>query len=109
MSFAVVSVIFGDGTVASVLYVGVGSRIVMPGVLRRDLALASLIWRTRLWFIVVVALSHSVCLVVMDVGMLGLVYCGVGAGTVSPGVYVHDIALAALTWRTGPWFLVAVA
>ena len=49
------------------------------------------------------------CLVVMDVGMLGLVYRGVGAGTVSPGVYVHDIALAALTWRTGPWFLVAVA
>ena len=48
-------------------------------------------------------------LVVMDVGMLGLFYRGVGAGTVAPGVSGHDIALAESTWRTGSWFLVAVA
>ena len=86
MSFAAVSVIFGDGTVASVLYVGVGSRIVMPGVLRQDLALNALIWRNGPWFIVVVAWSCSVWLVVMDVGMVGLIYCGIGAITVAPGV-----------------------
>ena len=32
-----------------------------------------------------------------------------GAGTVEPGVLVHDIALTALVWITGPWFIVAVA
>ena len=45
------------------------------------------------------------CLVVMDVGMLGLVYRGVGAGTVSPGVYVHNISLAALTGEPDLGFL----
>ena len=44
----------------------------------------------------------------MNLGMLGMVYHGVGAGTVAPGVLVRDIALAASTWRTGPWFLVTV-
>ena len=44
----------------------------------------------------------------MDVGMLGLVYCGVGAGTVMPGVSGCDIALVVLTWRTVTWFLVIV-
>ena len=45
----------------------------------------------------------------MDEGMLGLMYRGVGAGTVAPGVLGRDIVLAASIWRTGPWFLVAVA
>ena len=48
-------------------------------------------------------------MVVMDLGILGLVYCGVGAVTVAPGISVRNIALAASTWRTGPWFLVEVA
>ena len=41
--FTVVSVIVGSGTVASVLYLGVGYGTVAPGVLGRDLALAALI------------------------------------------------------------------
>ena len=44
----------------------------------------------------------------MDVGMLGLVYCGVGSGTVAPGVSGYNIALDTLTWRTRPRFLVEV-
>ena len=48
-------------------------------------------------------------MVVIDVVMLGLVYCGVGAGTVAPGVSGCDITLDTSTWRTGPWFIVAVA
>ena len=35
-------------------------------------------------------------------------YLGVGARTIVPGVSGRDIALAALIWRTGPWFIVAV-
>ena len=90
---------------ASVLYLGVGAGIVTPGVLGRDLVLALSICRTGLWFIDALDYICSVWLVVMYVGMLGLVYCGVGAGTVAPGVLGHDIALAASTWRTGPWFI----
>ena len=108
-SFAVVFIIVGDGTVASIIYIGVGDRIVMPRVLGRDLALASLIWRNGIWFIVVVDCSPSVWVVLLDVGMLGLVYCGFGSGTVMTGVLGRDIALTTSTWRTGPWFLVAVA
>ena len=44
-----------------------------------------------------------------DIGMLGLIYCGVGYGIVAPGVLGRNMALSASTWRTGPWFLVAVA
>ena len=43
-----------------------------------------------------------------DIGMLGLIYCGVVARTVAPRVLGRNIALAMLTWRTGLWFLVAV-
>ena len=80
----------------------------MPGILGCDLALAASIWRTRSWFLVAVAWSHIVLVVVMDVCMLGLIYCGVGARTVTPGVLGHDIALATSIWRNGTWFLVAV-
>ena len=36
-SVAVVSVIAGAGTVMSVLYLGVGAKLVVPGVLGRDI------------------------------------------------------------------------
>ena len=104
----VVYFIVRSGTVVSVLYLGVG-RFFTSGVLGRNLALASSIWRNKLWFIFMVDWSSSVWVVMMDVGMLELVYLGVGAGTVAPGVLGRDIALSASTWRTGPWFLVAVA
>ena len=94
---------------AYILYLCVGSVIFTPGLLGRDLVLVFSIWRTGLWFIDVLGYSCSVWLVVMDVGILGLVYCGVRAGTVAPGVLGHNIALAASTWRTGPWFLEVVA
>ena len=81
----------------------------MPGVLGRDITLAALIWRTGTWFLVVVDWSNILWVVVMDVGMLGLILCGVVAGTVAPGISGGDIALAASIWRTGTWFLVAVA
>ena len=45
----------------------------------------------------------------MDLGVLGLIYCGIRAGTVAPGVSGSDITLSVLIWRTGPWFFVAVA
>ena len=108
-SFVVVSVIVGVGTVASVLHFGAGARIVTPGVLGCDLALASSIWRTGIWFIVAVAWSCSVWVVVTNVGILGLVYRDVGDGTVMPGVLGCDIVLSVSTWRTGRWILVAVA
>ena len=44
----------------------------------------------------------------MDVGMLGLIYRGVGDGTIAPGVSCRNIMLATSTSRNGPWFLVAV-
>ena len=91
--FAVVYIIVRTGNVASVLYLGVGPKIVTPGVLGRNLSLAALIWRTKLLFIVAVAWSRSVWVVVMDVGILGLFYCGVGAGTVVPWVLGRNIAL----------------
>ena len=76
-SFAVVSVIVRSGTVVSVLYLGFGAGIVTPEVSVRNMVLSASIWRTELWFIVVVAWSHSVWVVVMDVGILGLIYCGI--------------------------------
>ena len=72
-SFTVVSVIVGDGTLVSVIYLGVEAGNIMYGVLGRNIALALLIWRTRLCFIVALAWSRSVWMVVMYVGMLGLV------------------------------------
>ena len=108
-SFALVFVISGARTIVSILYLGVVSKIVMPGVLGSDFTLVASIWRTGAWFIVAVACSHSVWLVVMDADMSGLIYCGVRSETVAPGVSCCNIALAVSTWRTGPWFIVEVA
>ena len=107
-SFAEVSTIVGARTVKSVLYLGVRSGNFKPGVSGHDIALAASIWRTRPWFLVVLSWGHSVWLVVMDVGMLELIYCCVRARTVAPGVSGHDIMLAASIWRNGTWFLVEV-
>ena len=63
--------------------------------LKSDITLAALIWRTVYWFLVAVAWDHSVWVAVIVVGMLGLIYRGVRAGTVAPGVSGRDIALAA--------------
>ena len=59
-SFAIVYVISGAGTVASVLYLGMVAGTVAPGVSVINIALAVSIWRTGPWFIVAVAWSHSV-------------------------------------------------
>ena len=109
VSFAVVSIIVRSGTVASILYLGVRAENFTPGVSGHDLTLAVLIFITGTWFIVSVVWSRSVWVVVKDVGMLGLIYRGTKAGTVAPGVLGCNVALAASTWRTGTWFLVAVA
>ena len=45
----------------------------------------------------------------MEVGMLGLIYNGVGSRTVESGVFGRNILLVASICRTGPWFLVVVA
>ena len=68
----VVYIIYGARTVASVLYLGIGSGTMALCVLGQNIALAAPIWRIRHWFLVVVARSHSVGVVVMDVGMLGV-------------------------------------
>ena len=60
------------------IYRGVGDRTVVSGFSGRDIALVVLTWRTGPWFLVVVDWSHSVWVVVMDVGMLGLVLFRVG-------------------------------
>ena len=39
---------------------------------------------------------------------VGLIYCGIRARNVEPGVSGHDISLAVSIWRTWPWFLIAV-
>ena len=71
-SFALVPCIVGVSTVAPVLYTGVRSVDVAPGVSGRNIALVMLIWINGPWFLVEVSWSHSVWVVVMDVGMLGL-------------------------------------
>ena len=96
----VVYIFVRAGTIASILYTGVGARTVAPGVSGRDIVLAASIWIIGPWFLVVVYWIHSVWVVVMDVGMLGLIYCGVGARTVETGVSGRDILLAALICRT---------
>ena len=45
----------------------------------------------------------------MDVGMLGLIYCGVRERTVGPEVLGRNISLDAEVLRNVPRFLVAVA
>ena len=92
--FAVASIVVGSGTVASVLYLGVGSGTVVHGVLGCDIALVASIFRTRPLFLVAMAWIHSVWVVIMDMGMLAFIYCNVGAGTVAPGVLGRDITFA---------------
>ena len=53
-------------------------KTVAPGVSGSDITLAASIWRTATWFIVAVALIHSVWLVVVDVGVFGLMLGWVG-------------------------------
>ena len=106
--FAVVSVIVRAGTVASVIYLGIGARTIETGVSVCNIALAASIWRTGNWFIVTVAWGHSVWVVVIDVIMLGLIYCGVRAGTVATRVLGRGITLDASSCRTRPWFIVTV-
>ena len=60
------------------IYCGFGYRTVEPNILGRNNSLAASIWRTRPLFLVEVAWSHSVWVVVMDVGMLGLMLVRVG-------------------------------
>ena len=107
-SFGVVSVIVGARTVTSVFYLGVRAGTVTPELSGRDITLAASICRILPWFLVEVDWSHSVCVVVRDVVMLGLIYRGVIAITVNPGVSGRDILLATSSWRTGPCFFVAV-
>ena len=99
-SFVVVSSIIRDRTVTSVIYLGVISRNIAPGVLGRDIALATPIWRIGTWFLVTLAWSHSVWVVVIDVGMLGLIYHGTGARTCKPGILGSNILFDVLIWRT---------
>ena len=61
------------------------------------------------WFIVAVSCSCSVLVVLMDLGMLGLIYFAAGSGTVVTGFLCCYITLVMMTWRTRPWFLVAMA
>ena len=70
------SVIFRTGTVASILYFGSRAGNVACGISGRDIALSASMWRIGTWFLVAVVWSHSVWVVLMDVGMLGLIYRG---------------------------------
>ena len=108
-SFVVVSAIFRAITVAYVLYLGVGSGTVAPGVLVCNIALDTLIWRIGTWCLVAVAWSNIVWVVVMDVCILGLGYRGIRARNFEPRVLGRNILLATSIWRTGPWFLVEAA
>ena len=65
-----------------------------------DITFSVSIWRTGPWFLVEVAWNHNVRVARVDLGMLGLIYCGVRARTVAPGVSGRDIALPASIWRT---------
>ena len=50
----------------------------MHGFSVRNIAVDASIWRTGPWFLVAVAWRHSVWVMVMDVGMLGLMLVSVG-------------------------------
>ena len=95
-SFEIAYIVVGARTIESILYLGVGYGIVVYGVSGRDIALYALIWRTRIQFIVAVAWSRSVCVMMMDVGMLGLMCRLVRDGTVAPEVSGCNIALVVL-------------
>ena len=85
---------------AYVLYLGIRAGTVKPGVSGRNITLAEYIWKIRRWFIVEMAWCHIVWEVVTDVGLLGLIYLGVGSRTVKYGVFVREIFLATLISRT---------
>ena len=61
-----------DVVMLGLIYRGIGSRTVEPGISGCDILLAALICRTVPWFLVAVAWIYSVWVVVMDVDMLGL-------------------------------------
>ena len=54
------------------IYRGVISRTVGPGVLGRSILLVVLIWRNGPWFLLAVACSHRLWVVVIDVSILEL-------------------------------------
>ena len=60
------------------IYCGIRAVTVTPEVLGRDIALAASIWITGHWFLVAAAWIHSVWVVVVDVGVLGLMLVWVG-------------------------------
>ena len=70
-SFVVVSIIVVAITVAFALYLGVGAGTVAPGYTQTSPALAVSIWKIGPWFVVAVSWSHTMWVVVMDVGIWG--------------------------------------
>ena len=106
---SVVFVITRARNVVSILYLCIRSGTVDPGVFGHDIVLDASILITVPWFLVVVYWGYIVRAMVMDVGILGLIYCGIRAGTVAPGVSGRNITLAASIWRTDNWFLLVVA
>ena len=70
-SFVVVYIIVVAITVAFALYLGVGAGTVAPGVSGINIVLAVLIWKIGPWFVVAVSWSHTMWVVVMDVGIWG--------------------------------------
>ena len=99
-SFAAVYVIVRSGTVAYVLYLGIGAGTVKPEISGRNITLAAYIWKIRPWFIVAMDWCQIVWEEVTDVGLLGLIYPGVGSRTVKYGVFVRKIFLDTLISRT---------
>ena len=67
-----------DVGVLGLIYIGAGAVNVAPRVLCCDIALAASTWGNGPWFLVTVARSHSIWVVVMDVGMLGLMLVWLG-------------------------------
>ena len=57
---------------ASIRYCGVGAVTVVPGVLGCGITFAALVCSTGPWFLVVADWRHSVWVMVMGVGILGL-------------------------------------
>ena len=67
-----------DRTVKFVRYCGAGTRTVTPGVSGCSIALDYLVWSNGTLFLVAAAWRHSVWVMVMVVGMLGLILIWVG-------------------------------
>ena len=68
---------------------------VAPVVSGYGILLDASVWSTLPWFLLAVAWSNIVWVVVINIGMLGLIYCGIIAITFKPGVSGHDISLVA--------------